>query len=168
MTHVSQNKRGFTLIEMLVYVSVMLLIAVGLITTFHSLDTVLLKNRDDRALTESASVALERMGSALRGATIVDTGASTLGTSPGVLTLIAGATTTTFSLSGGRVILSENGEEVGPLTGSDVTVDDLRFTHYVGTATELVRVALTLTRVGSVSTSTRTFYSSEVLRGSYE
>lgn len=162
------SMKGFTLIEMLVYISVMLLIAVGLVTTFHSLDTALLKNRDDRALTESATVSLERIGRAIRSADSVNTGMSTLGSSPGVLTLTEGATTTKFSLVSGNLMLTINSKDVGPLTGDDVTVNSLTFTYYPGTATDLVRVALTLTRVGDVSTTTRTFYTSAVLRGSYE
>lgn len=163
-----QSHRGFTLIEMLVYIAVMLLVTTAGIMTYLSLDMVLLRNATERRLTNAADVAIERMVRDIRAAESVNGGLSTLGTSPGVLVLVDGSTTTTFSLSGGKVMVNVNGTDIGPLTGEGVTVDALTFTDYVGTDTELVRVALQLTASSSAASSTRTFYTSAVLRGSYE
>lgn len=160
--------RGFTLIETLVYLGVMVLVASALVTTFLSLDTTLLKNRIDRSLTESVSVSLERISRAIRSADSVDIPGSTFGTSPGVLKLTEGATTTVFSLVSGRLTMSINGVDQGPLTSEAVTVGELTFTRYAGAVSELVRVALTLSAVSDTASSTRTFYTSAVVRGSYE
>lgn len=160
--------RGFTLVETLVYLGVMVLVASALVTTFLSLDTTLLKNRTDRSLTESASVSLERIVRAVRSADSIDIAGSTFGISPGVLELTEGATTTVFSLASGRLTMSINGANQGPLTSGAVTVEELTFTRYAGAVSELVRVALTLSAVSDAASSTRTFYTSAVVRGSYE
>ena len=168
MSRIRCHREGFALVEILIYLSVLLIVAGGLVTTFLSLDTVLLRNRDDRELTESASQSLERMVRAIRNADAVNAGQSTFGSSPGALALVEGATTTRFFESGGTLRMSLNGVELGPLTSDDVTLDAITFTHYAGTTTDLVRVALTLSKAGLSATTTKTFYTSAVLRGSYE
>jgi len=160
--------RGVTLIETLVYIAVMLVLSGALFLTFFSLDTVLVRNKVERELTDSASVSLERMSRAIRSAGSVNTGLSTLGSSPGALAVQEGTTTTRFYISGNNLMMSVNGVVLGPLTADGVTVESLVFTRYVGVSSEMVRVALTLSSDNPAASSTRTFYTSAVLRGSYE
>lgn len=164
----SLNMRGFTLIETLVYLSVMVLLVGALVTSFVSLDTVLVRNATERALTRGAQVSLDRMTRAILSADTVHTGLSTLGTSMGALALTESATTTRFYISGDALMMSVNGTDLGPLTSDGISVEDVVFYRYVGSTTEMVRVALTLSAAGKASSSTRTFYTSAVLRGSYE
>lgn len=162
------NQRGFSLIEVMVYLAVTVLVAGALVSTFVSLNDILFRNKTERELTHSASVSLERMTRAIRGADSINTGLSTFGTSPGALTLIDSGTTTAFYMSGSDLMVSVNGAELGPLTSDVVTVESVVFNRYTGSTTDMVRVALTLSAVGKNSSSTRTFYTSAVLRGSYE
>ena len=60
-----------------------------------------------------------------------------------------------------------NGVSQGRLTENGVTVNALTFNTYASTS-EMVRVTLTLSIVGKNGTSTRTYYDSAVIRGSYE
>ena len=166
--HPMKRSIGFALIEILVYISVMVLLGGALVTTFLSLNTVLLRNKTERALAESASVSLERMVRTIRGAATIDLGQSTLNTSLGALAVSEGTTTTRFYISGGNLFISENGVDQGPLTSDNVIVNDVVFNRYIGSTTEMVRVALTLSAFSKASSSTRTFYTSAVLRGSYE
>jgi type II secretory pathway pseudopilin PulG len=162
MTH------GFSLVEAMVYIAVLVFVAGALVTTFLSLDTVLLRNKTERELTESARVSLERMVRDMRAADGINTSLSTFGVANGALTLTEGATTTRFYLSGGDVVMSVNGTELGPLTSNNVTVESFFITRFVGTHTEMVRVALTLSASSKAASSTRTYYTSAVLRGTYE
>lgn len=162
------HQRGFTLVETLVYIGVMVVIASALVTTFLSLSVSLAKSKTDRELTESATLALERISRTLRSADSVDVLGSTFGVSPGILELTEGGTTTSFYVSGDRLVISVNGTERGSLTSSEVVVEDLTFTHYQGSMTELVRAAITLSIESDTASSTRTFYTSAVVRGSYE
>lgn len=162
------NTRGFTLIEMLVYIAVLVLAVSAMVTLFLSLNTTLSRNQVERALAHTAQVALETMVRDIRAAETADT------TVANQLTLQTkgGATTTVFSLSGTGVTLNINSTNLGSLTSDEVTVEDLTFTKYehIGTELEttLVRVALTLSVSTKAASSTRTYYSSAVLRGSYE
>lgn len=167
-THSHGCIRGFSLVEMMVYLAVLVLIAGALITTFLSLDTTLVRNKTDRELTHAASVSMERLVRDIRSADRVDTVASTLGATSSVLVLDGGATTTSFYLSSGKLVVSVNGTEIGPLTSDAVTVNSFTANRFVGTTTEMVRVSLSLSAESKAASSTRTFYTSAVLRGSYE
>ena len=168
MMHKIYFTKGFSLVEMMVYLAIMLLLAGALITTFFSLGTVLERNATERALTRGAQVSFERISRIIRSADTVNLGLSTLGTSMGTLALNESATTTRFYISGGNLVIEVNGVEHGPLTCDSITVQNVVFNRYVGSTTEMVRVALTLSAVGRSSSSTQTFYSSAILRGSYE
>ena len=160
--------QGFSLIEIMVYLSVLVLVAGALVTTFLSLDTVLVRNKTDRALTESARVSLERLVRDTRAAQAVNTGLSVFDDPSGALALTQGATTTRFYVTGESLMLSVNGVELGPLTSSAVVVQSFVVTRYVASTTEMVRTALTLSASSKAASSTRTYYSSAVLRGTYE
>jgi hypothetical protein len=113
-------------------------------------------------------VALERIGYEIRQATSVNTLQSTFGTPTSTLTLVRGATSTTFDVSGDALTLTENGVTIGPLTGGAVSVDAFTVYRYVGTTTDLIRVALTLHGESKAASTTRTYYTSAVIRGSYD
>ncbi len=159
---------GFSLVEVLVYIAVTVSISLAGVLTYLSLNSGLVRSATERSVNHAAQVALERITRDIRGATTVNAAQSTLGTSPGVLTLTNAATTTRYSVSGGALLLEVDGVTLGPLTGSGVTVEDFTLNRYVGTSTELVRVKLTLSAVTKAASTTRTYYTSAVLRGSYE
>lgn len=168
MQKYAQQHSGFSLVEVLIYLAVTIVIAMATINMYYSLDSVLLRNSTERKLTNAATVTLERMVRDIRNADAVDIGLSTLGTSPGVLVLEDGATVTQFSLNGGSVEVAVDGSTLGPLTSDDVTVEDLIFRRYQNATTELVRVELTLSASSRAASTTKTFYTSAVLRGTYE
>jgi len=160
--------QGFSLVEMLVYVAVLMLVSTGSITLLLTLADNVERQQANQLVTRSAHSALERMLKDIRAANTVDTFYSTLETSPGVLVLTAGATTTEYSLTGGQIVLGVNGTTVGPLTEERVSVDGVSFYRYDNTITELVRVELTLSATIGESTVTETFNAAATLRGSYE
>jgi type II secretory pathway pseudopilin PulG len=168
MMRTISTTKGFSLVEVMVYLAVTVFLAGALVTTFLSLNTVLARNATERALTMGAQVSLERVVRAARSADTVHTGLSTLDSSMGALALTEGATTTRFYVSGDALMLSVNGTDLGPLTSDGVSVEDVVFHRYVASTSEMIRMELTLSAIGKASSSTRTFYSSAVLRGSYE
>lgn len=167
-THHRHSLKGFTLVEILVYIAVLVLAVSVMVTLFLSLNTVLSRNQVERELAHTAQVTLERMVRDIRSAATADT------TVANQLTLQTkgGATTTVFSLSGVGVIMSVNDTNLGSLTSDTVAVDDLTFTKYEHFGTELettlVRIALTLSVSTNAASSTNTYYTSAVLRGTYE
>jgi Tfp pilus assembly protein PilE len=169
-TFMKKNSRvnGFSLVEVLIYLAVTVLISLAAVQTYLSLDVVLVRNATERAVNHSAMVALERLGHEIRSAVSVNTVQSTFGTSPGEVTLVYGTTTANFAVVGSALVLTMNGTEVGPLTSDGVVVENFMVNRYVGTTTELIRVELTLSGNSKAASTTRTYYTSAVLRGSYE
>ncbi len=165
---VKKENAGFSLVEVLVYLAVTVLISLAGVQTYLSLDTVLVRNKTERAVNHSAMVALERLGHEIRNAISVNTAQSTFASSPGELTLIYGTTTANFAVSSGALILTLNGTEIGPLTSSNVIVENFTVNRYVGTTTDLIRVGLTLSGNSKAASTTRTYYTSAVLRGTYD
>jgi type II secretory pathway pseudopilin PulG len=170
MSNAMQKKynQGFSLIEVLVYLAVTVLISLAGVLTYISLDDVLVRNATERAVNHSAQVALERIGREIKSAISVNAAMSTFNTSPGALTLVYGATTTNFAVVGDALVLTVNGVEIGPLTSDSVIVEDFTLNRYVGTTTELIRASLTISGNSKAASTTRTYYTSAVLRGSYE
>ncbi len=168
MRNSPSTTRGFSLIEMLVYVSVMVILAGALIASFLSLNTTYARNATERALMRGAQTSLERMTRDIMRADGVNVGLSSLDTSLGALAVTESATTTRFYVSGDALMVSVNGVEQGPLTSDVVSVEDVVFHRFTSSTTDMVRVTLTLSAVSRVSSSTRTFYTSAVLRGTYE
>ena len=161
---------GFSLIEMMVYMALLMVISVSAVLLLLSMQDLLGDYEAKKKLTESGRVAMERILYDIRSADQVDTAdpETVLTSSPGHIVLTKGATTTEFLISDGALVLEINDAEVGPLTYSDVSVDELRFFHYSNSETDMVRVQFTLTTIVGFSTTTQTFNSGAVVRGTYE
>lgn len=154
---------------MLVYISILVLVSGGALTLLFSLSDRMAEQRANQLVTRASESALERILNEIRTADSVDVFYSTLESTPGVLTLVDGATTTEFSLSGNTVVMEVNGGVQAPLTDERVSVGSLRFFMYDNTVTEMVRVVLTLSATSSDATTiTKTFTTGATLRGSYD
>ena len=166
--HSLQSAAGFSLVEMLFYLSLLVSVSTVCVAVLLSFKDNIASYQASQRVTNSAVTTLERLLVDVRAAEAVNVGASTLTTNPGTLVLTDGATTTTYSVSDGAVSISVNGATVGPLTDATVVVDELRFFHYVNAETETVRVQLTLSATAGGMTVTERFGSSAVLLGSYD
>ncbi len=168
ISHTRERIGGFSLIEVIIYLAVLVLATIAVVTTFFSLRSVFERNRTERELADAATEILERIGREARYATSVKV-TSTLDTSPGVLDLDQGATTTKFYVSNNNVTVSQNGVVQGPLDPDSVSVNSLIFNKYdiTGTSTA-VRTALTLSVSGRYASTSKTFYTTSILRGSYD
>lgn len=167
---VGNNKSGFSLTEMLIYIALLILITVSALSLLLTLRSLLDEYRADQRVTESAQVILERVLYDIRSADAIDTTdpSSVLVNTPGHLVITRGATVTEFYISGGRLMLAVNSVELGPLTKEGVVVDELRFFTYDNSVTEAIKVMFTLTATVGEANSTASFNGSAVLRGTYD
>lgn len=163
-TQQHMSTRGFTLVEMLVYIGVLALVALGSVTALLSLDELLAQHRAEQLVLRSATTALERILLDIRSS---DTVVTAVGTHPGSLTLVQAGVNRSYQLSGVALEVLTNGVSDGLLTEEGVAVTNVQFYGYSST-TEMVRVALTLSATVGDSTATRNFNAGAVLRGSYE
>ena len=163
------NQRGFTLLEMIVYVTILSLITVVLVNTLLSFSGAYREVRMHRAIDNSALTAFERMTRDIRGARNVVVNQSVLGTHPGVLTLntvgTSVSTTTRFYIEDGVVKVDVNGVYSGPLTLARTAVTQLSFQRLVSTSSEAVKVDMTVEYVYGSTTKTKNYYTTVILKG---
>jgi type II secretory pathway pseudopilin PulG len=163
-----RREQGFTLIEMLVYIAILMIVVGGALTLIFALGGRLSEQRADQLVTKSAQATLDHMLYSIRSSdTINDANTSSL-VSPGVLVLTQGTTTHKYGLTSGQVVYTKNGVVQGPLTDARVQVDELRFFVYDNVNTEMVRVEMTLTAMIGKATTTKSFSAGATLRGSYD
>lgn len=145
-----RRAHGFTLIELVVYISI--ISGVLLIAVVLSID--LLRGRAKStslvAVNQNARLALERMTTAVRNANLVNAGSSTFGSHPGRLSLQmpdSAVNPTVFDLSGSTVRVTEGTGSAQQLTSPDIEATSLIFTYLNQTGSEGIRVSLGLRRV---------------------
>lgn len=170
ITFKSRTKKinaGFTLVEMMVYLALLIVISISAVVALISFSDALQSYRTNQLLVRNGIAVLERFQTDVRSAQDVDVVNSTLGVSPGALRVLTGATTTDFTVNGSVITVATNGVPQ-ELTRNTVTVDALEFNVYENVVTEMVRMQVTLTATVGATTRTQTFTTAVVLRGSYE
>lgn len=168
----SVASRGVSLVEILIYIAIMTMFLILIVNAVQSFARVYRSMHSAQNVELSAETALERLTRETRDATGVDSGQSTLGSSPGILFLNttddAGvATTVKFFLADQSLHVSVNGIDQGPLTASTVRVTNLVFRLITTTKSKAVKMELTLESGSGSDYRSKLFYSTVVLRGSY-
>jgi len=155
---VIKNKKGFSLIEILVYISIlvfMLAIILEVVISITRSDRII---RTMRNIENSTILSMERITREVRQAdsiTVIE---------PDVLVLEKEDGTVEFYLSNSRLFIKENGVEIGALTASSTRVADITFTRFASSTSEGVRVKLTLESGTTTNYRTENFYTSVIKR----
>jgi len=166
-----EQRRGFSIIEVLVYVAILATASVLIVSSIVQLTQLYGKGRAERRLVLAAENAFERITRELRLAQSIDTASPyTLPGSRIKLNTFQSytdftPTTRTIDLDSGYAVLDNNLAKI--LTPIGVAVTNLTFTQLTGGASDAVRVQMTLTTSGGPFQPTRTFFTTVVLRGSY-
>ncbi len=160
--------RGYTLIEAIIYISILAMLSVLFISLLFSMANSHTEFRLMRNITSSASLALERLSREIKQARNVDVGGST----PGRLLLNTTdggglATTVEFYLSAGTLMLRAGSAAPASTTARYVTVDNLIFRQINTTESSAVKIEMTLSASRGTVSRTEKFYTTAVLRGSY-
>lgn len=180
MRHGINNKRGFTLVEMIIYVAFFAVLSVLSINATILVMKSFYTLRINQSISQSATTALERMSREIRNAYDIDTLNTTPLTSPGRLTLLTktdtGALTTAefYVTAGNQINMKVGGVDKGSLMTKTVTATNLVFrlittANASTTISKAVKIEMTLrdsrdTRSGF--TKTVKYYDTIVLRGS--
>lgn len=168
-------EKGFTMVELLVYIGLCAVLMVGLVNAMLILTDAYRTVKTARKMESSAIALMDRIIREARRSTGINAGAFDVPN--GSVTLEAGSSTSpyiTFSVQNGRAYVAEDGD-TSPLTDSDVVVDSLVFSRYplynvqYATSSVLLRVDFTINSGSSTPNfSSRNFYGSAILRGSYD
>lgn len=162
------KQKGFSLIEMLVYIALLVLLSGAVIVSIFSLSDVFQRNTHERELADAAVHTLERISREARKAGGFNLGGSQLNVPLGSVALVDGSTTTIFSVTNGRMEVSVNGAPEEVLTPEHIVVDNVVFHRLQSTSTEALRVSLTLSVKEDTASTSMTFLNTAVLRNSYE
>ncbi len=168
-----KTKKGFSLVETLVYLALLVLMLLGVVNTLTALVSSYRKVSAVRAIETSAINSMDRILRETKDATGIDSALSSFNVTSGALALYGldangSSTPMKFALSGGRIVLYENNISLGPITSEDVNVTSLVFRQYSTTTSSAIKVEMIMTNVASSSFAiTKNFYGTAVLRGTY-
>jgi len=165
----SFKRRGFSLVEMLIYISILVLmlsVIMNIIVSVIRSERVIKANRNVEG---SATVSIERLAREVRLAESIDTSLSVLDSNPGKLVLegvdVSGnPRTVEFYLVSGVLMISENGVVLGALSQSNAKVSNLIFYLFSGPNSEGIRTEITIESGTGTHYRSNKFYTSAVLR----
>ncbi|MES2213964.1 MAG: hypothetical protein V4465_01030 [Patescibacteria group bacterium] len=164
-------KRGYSIIEMVLYVATLVFMLVVMMNVLRSIIVLERQLASSRAIENSAAFGIERLVREIRQAKSVNVGSSTLDVNPGRLVLNStdssgAAETVEFFVQNGVMRLKINGSDRGALTESKTTLSRLVFSRMATSTTEAIRTQITLESGTSTTYKTANFYSTTLLRGS--
>lgn len=167
-------RKGFTLLEVLIYLAILALITTGAVRLLLSSSFNLAEARSERKIISTGENVMENMLREIRLSSSVVAGSSVFASNPGTLALTTltspgsgTETTKVFAISGGRITKQVGGGAAEFVTPIEAVVTDLTFWRSVSAHSDLVRIKITIEAGQGRSKETATFYGSAVLRRGY-
>lgn len=166
------SKRGISLIEAVIYVSMFAALMLVSMTSLYSTMKAFSSLRISRDINDSSVTIMERLTRDLKSAAAVDLAQSTFGANPGRLTLVTvnasgTAMTVEYYVTGQALHIKEGGVDKGSLTSAKTKIDGLVF-YYINTGSTIsIKTELHLTASRGPLSSTEHFYNTSLLRGTY-
>lgn len=170
--HQDKKSGGFTLVEMIIYIAFFSILSTLAVESTMMVMKSFYALRLTQSVSQSATVALERLSREIRNAYDYDAVQSTFGTNPGRLMLntkdAGGANTTMeFYMSAGKQLgLREGGADKGVLVTKSVTLTNLIFRSIVTPNSKAIKIEATLQDSRGATVQSVKFYDTIVLRGS--
>lgn len=166
------RKKGVTLVEMIMYASILSILTITTVSSLIQLNRSLQSIVLNRILDDAAQEVMEKIVREIRFSDSVNTLTSSLGVNPSTLVLNStdtsgSAVTIKFSISASTLEFYRAGVLVGPLTPASITIDELLFDHIVTSNSEAVKVSLVLQANRNNLNIEKTFSTTVLLRGSY-
>lgn len=149
----SARDRGATVLEFVLYVAIVAIILLAVTQFSAEFVSTQAKATSVNEITHNARFAVARMTAEIRGATGVNVGSSTFGSSPGTLSLSMAAPAadpTIFTLTNGRLTVQQGAGSALPLTSDRVEVLEFQVDNVSVTGrTRAVRLHLRLRHVNA-------------------
>jgi type II secretory pathway pseudopilin PulG len=170
---ISEKNKGFTLVETLIYVIIVVLligaIAGFLYYTISWYRAVAIPSR----VNQVGTVIMGQIESAIRSGKIINTGQSILGSNNGALSInMLTSTTTTidrrYFISNNRVAYMDNTGEIQYISPTDVKIADLYFDYLVSPVSSALHFIIDIPYLTKSGPATSTFSGFTTLRNSYQ
>lgn len=120
-------QRGFTLIEMIIYLGLLSLVMSGVVLSAYGIIGSTGQSDSQAEAGEEAAFVMRKIDWALAGTSVIS--APVTSATGGVLTIATGGGTYAFSASAGRIMLAHDANQPVPLTASSVSVSSFSATH---------------------------------------
>ena len=166
-------KRGFTLLEVLLYVLILAVLTGAIIRVLLTSGASISELRSERRIAAAGELALETLIREIRQASDV-LGTSSFGVNPGTLSLrtvqspgSSSVVTRTFSLVSGRLAKQDDSGAPELISAPEVSITNLTFWQQATTSSAIVSVKMTLQSGRDQSLESKTFYGSAILREKY-
>jgi len=172
MRYLAERKKGFTLIEMLIYIAFLAITSIIATTSLFTIMRATTEIRLAQDVNNSASDALGRIVREIRDAHGIDVIQSDFGVNPGRLVLdtkdASGSDITVdFHLDSGALKVWQDALYQGSLTASNIQVTNLVFTNITTANSHGIKIDLELVGTRGNLTKTQTYYATTILRGEY-
>ena len=158
-----KNASGFTIIELLLYTAISAAMIASISIILSTLLEIRVKNQSIVEVEQQGQIIMIDLTRAVRNAdTVNGLPAATTGTT---LSITENGNTSVYSLENGRLVVSVNGSDNTPLSGSKIEISNLVFSNFGRPGTKgLFRIEYTVSRsnplAGAGPALSRTFFGS--------
>lgn len=155
----AKKTKGFSLIEIIVYVAVFIILVTSLVSFVGSLNSARLKNKTDLEIQYQGKNIIRTITQTIRNSRSIDFPA--LSQSSDTLTVVSdGPATSTFSIDNGILVVTENGGPPIPLHNNLVNIESVVFSNLSKPSTPgTVHIEFTLS---GATTSIQENYQSDI------
>lgn len=174
MISLLKNKKGFTLVETLIYMAILVVMLAAIVNSVLVLTTHYRSVKNTREMEDSAITAFERMTRDIRDADGYVASSTVLNVANGSLSLIeqdvasGQSTTTDYYVEDSHIMVRENGVVLGPLTKDSIEATSLIFRRIDTGNSIAFKIELSVqTNQAAPNVVSKNFYSTVVMRGSY-
>ena len=162
----SNYQKGFTLVDTLVYVAILVIVSTAGVYFMISLSEVLTQYRIDTALYRSGTSAMEQILVGIRQAESLDSVTSVVDDpTAGIFAATRGASSTEVAFVGNELQLTLDGQPYGPMTDPQISVAHFTVFQHPTADGELIRVRLHLEASINGVNKGMTFYGGAIIRG---
>ncbi len=170
MNKILKNEKGFSIIEIIIYLAIFTMISLLVINSLLTVMTAFSKIRNNRSILEAGMNSMERMSRDIRQSKSIDLLHSNLGA--GILQLNStdesgNPIIIKFSKENSKLDLYQAGVLSGNLLGPYVNLDSLTFRKITTTRSEAVKIEMSINDKRSKTNQIRKFYDTIILRGGY-
>ncbi len=171
MKQKTKNKKGFSLIEIIIYLAIFTMISLLVINSLLIVISSFTTIQTNKILLEAGMNSMERVSRDIRQSDSIDLINSNF--SGGVLQLNTTndsglPATVKFSDENSKLDLYEDNILSGNLLGPDVLLDKLTFRRINTKESEAVKIEMTIHNINSTLSKKVNFYDTITLRGSYK
>lgn len=167
-----KRKKGFSLVEMMVYISILTLLVGVLVSSLRAIVVTYRHIKVMRTIETSALTTLERITREIKNGESITAAQSVFGTASSSITIVGkntleAAKTSYIYVQNGVIKIREDGVEKGQLTSSSTQVTNFTLRLIDQSDSDAVKIEISLQAGTGDFIKNETFYSTAVLRGSY-